>query len=117
MTELLEEQNNDPKLNKRKHKIKVENYSPHLFWDVDKTKLNLDKRKEFLVGRVLGYGLIRDWNQLVTDLGLECIVSIALNLRELDPIDLNFVSFLSGIDEKCFRSYTTIQLNRIHWVY
>jgi hypothetical protein len=115
MTELLEEQNTAPKPNKIKHKIKVENYSPHLFWDVDKTKLNLNKHKEYLVKRVLGYGKMSDWNQMKSDLGLSQITLIALQIRDLDPKGANLISLLSDIPIEKFRCYTHQQLIPGHW--
>ncbi len=84
---------------------------------MDKSKLNLNRHKEYLVKRVLGYGTMSDWNQLKADLGLDQIYKIALQVRDLDPKALSFISFLSGIDIKCFRSYNTIQSNKVHWVY
>lgn len=100
-----------------KYDLKVSNYSPHLFWDVDKRTLILDDRKTFLVGRVLDYGVMSDWKQLVKDLGLDEVGTIALNLKSLDPKSLSFMARIIGKEEKCFRSYNTIQLNKIHWVY
>lgn len=98
-------------------KLKIANYSPHLFWDVDKSKLDLNKRKAFLVNRVLDYGVMADWNQLVSDLGIDEIGRIALGLKHLDPKSLSFIAMLINKDIKCFRSYSTIQLNKVHWVY
>ena len=97
--------------------ICVSNYSPHLFWDVDKDRLDLNDRKSFLVNRVLDYGVMKDWKQLVVDLGLKEIGNIAMDLRHLDPKSLSFIALLINKDVKCFRSYNTIQSNKKHWVY
>ena len=35
-------------------------FSEHLFWDVDKNELDMDKHKEFIVERVLDYGFMAD---------------------------------------------------------
>lgn len=97
--------------------IRIENYSPHLFWDVDKNQLDLNEKKAFLVNRVLDYGLLKDWEQLRADLGLEEIGNIAVKLRHLDPKSLSFIALVTNKDQKCFRSYNTIQSNKAHWVY
>ena len=95
--------------------LHVSNYSPHLFWDVDLRKLNLNQKKAFLVNRVLDYGVMNDWRQLKSDLGLEEIGQIAVNLRDLDPRSMAFISVLTGIDIKQFRCYTLQQSNPKHW--
>jgi len=95
--------------------IKISNYSPHLFWDVDKSKLNLNKRKSFLVKRVLDYGIMSDWKQLVQDLGIEEIGHIAIHLRDLDPRSVSFIALLANYDIKDFRCYSLQQLNPKHW--
>ena len=96
-------------------KLKISNYSPHLFWDVDTTKLDLNKRKAFLVNRVLDYGVMADWKQLVKDLGLNEIGNIATNLRDLDPRAMSFISLLTDRNIKEFRCYTLQQSNPKHW--
>lgn len=95
--------------------IRIENYSPHLFWDVDKSDLNLNQHKEFLVNRVLDYGRISDWHQLKSDIGLEKIGSIAIELRDLDPRAVAFVAVVCNIDEKDFRCYSLRQSLPQHW--
>ena len=84
---------------------------------MDKKKLNLNERQGFLVNRVLDYGVMSDWKQLVDDLGLEKIGNLAMKLRHLDPKSLSFIALLINKDVKCFRSYNTIQSNKKHWVY
>lgn len=80
-------------------------------------KLKLNERKSFLVNRVLDYGVMKDWKQLVEDLGLEEIGQIAMGLKHMDPKSLSFIALLIKKDVKCFRSYSTIQSNKVHWVY
>jgi hypothetical protein len=99
------------------NKLEISNYSSHLFWDVDKSKLDLNNRKAFLVNRVLDYGVMSDWKQLVRDLGIEEIGQIALGIKHMDPKSLSFIALVLNKDIKCFRSYITIQSNKVHWVY
>lgn len=95
--------------------IRMENYSPHLFWDVDKKDLILNQYKELLVKRVLGYGTMSDRKQINLDLGLKQITLIALQIRDLDPKGANLISLLSGIPIEEFRCYTFQQLNPGRW--
>lgn len=95
--------------------LQISNYSSHLFWDVDKEKLDLNEKRAFLVNRVLDYGVMKDWRQLYADLGLEEIGQIATQLRDMDPRSMAFVALLTGIDIKKFRCYTFQQSNPPHW--
>ena len=97
------------------NKLNVANYSPHLFWDVDKNKIDLDKRKAFLVNRVLDYGVMSDWKQLVNDLGIDEIGEIAIKLRDLDPKSMSFIALLTDRKVKEFRCYTHQQSSPKHW--
>ena len=95
--------------------IQVSDYSPYLFWDVDKEKINLNEKKAFLVNRVLDYGVMQDWKQLNNDIGIKEIGRIAIKLRDMDPRSMSFVALLTGIDIKDFRCYTLQQSNPQHW--
>jgi hypothetical protein len=95
--------------------LSVSDYSSHLFWDVDKTKLDLNERKEFLMNRVLDYGLMKDWNQLRADLGLEEIGRIAKGLRSLDPRSASFIALLTGAGVKTYRCSIHQQSSPPHW--
>jgi len=67
------------------------------------------------VGRVLDYGLMEDWILLRETFGIKGIAEIALNLRELDPVSLNFIATISKIPIDKFRCYTTQQSIPRHW--
>ena len=99
----------------KSHNLRISNYSPHLFWDVDKQKLNLNKKKAFLVNRVLDYGVMSDWKQLVRDLGIEEIGRIASGLRDMDPKAMTFIALITNKDVKKFRCYTFQHSNPKHW--
>ncbi|MCC5931158.1 MAG: hypothetical protein JJU28_18060 [Cyclobacteriaceae bacterium] len=95
--------------------ISTSDYSMHLFWDVSIDNFDLNKHKELLVSRVLDYGVMADWQQLVRDLGLEQIKTITLNLRDLEPRAATFIAALTDIKIELFRCYTTQQSNPKHW--
>ena len=90
-------------------------YSPHLFWDVDRHKLDLQRNKPLIVQRVLEYGLLEDWHLLVRQLGIAQIAEVAKDLRDLDPRALSFIALLSKTPREHFRCYTTRQSIPPHW--
>ncbi|SRX52880.1 DUF6922 domain-containing protein [Aequorivita sp. CIP111184] len=80
--------------------------SEHLFWDVNKADLDFEKSKEFIIHRVLEYGLMEDWELIKEIYGLETIKQTSLLFRELDAVTLSFLSAIFDIDKKEFRCYT-----------
>lgn len=88
-----------------------------MFWDVNRDNISFSKNKEFLVARILDYGLIEDWKILHKTLGIEEIARIAVNLRDLDIKSANFVATLANIPLENFRCYTIRQSMKGHWVY
>lgn len=95
--------------------IDVNSFSPHLFWDVDASKIDLLKHKKWLVGRILEYGLLKDWKLLVETIGINDIAITAKDIRDLSPKTLFFISMLSGIPKENFRCYNTIQSQKSFW--
>ena len=81
------------------------NFSPHLFWDVPKESVDLRKYPQFIIKRVLEYGLMNDWLFIKDYYGLEKIVEIAKNFRELEPRALSYLSAISKIPRKEFKCY------------
>ncbi len=95
--------------------ITIQDFSQHLFWDVDLKTFDLEKFKIFMVERVLQYGKLQDWKNLKSFYGLETIKEISLNLRSLDAVTLSFVSTIFKIDKKEFRCYKHRQLVQNYW--
>ncbi len=58
----------------------MEQFSPHLFWDVRKEDINLDAHAQYVIQRVLEYGLLGDWNLIKSYYGLPKIVETAKGL-------------------------------------
>ncbi|MFW5805447.1 MAG: DUF6922 domain-containing protein [Bacteroidales bacterium] len=42
--------------------ISPKDFSPHLFWDVDVERLDMDKHKLYPILRVMEYGKLNDWH-------------------------------------------------------
>ncbi len=93
----------------------IKKFSKHLFWDVNRDNMTLEKSKKLIVQRVLEYGLLDDWILLKNTYGIESIAETAVTLRSLEPRALAFISNLSGIPIEKFRCYEFRLLNKIHW--
>lgn len=93
----------------------IQKFSPHLFWDIDRSKLDWEKHRAYIVERVLVYGLWSDWQQLRSRLSVTEIAELAKKFRYLNDKDLNYISTISNIPKEEFRCYTTRQLTPGHW--
>jgi len=96
--------------------ISINDFSKHLFWDIDRTKLDFEKNKRTIIQKVLDYGLINDWKMIYNYYGIDKIAKTMLNVRDLDEKSVSFISFLSKIPKEKFLCYTTKQSNLQHWV-
>ena len=45
--------------------------SPHLFWDVDQSKVDVNKHLPLIIGRVMQYGQINDWKTIQKYVGIQ----------------------------------------------
>ena len=95
--------------------ITIDDFSKHLFWDVDLDGFDFEKHKAHLIQKVLEYGLINDWNLLKKVYGLETIKDVSLNLRSLDAVTLSYLSAIFKIDKTEFRCYKHRQLFPTYW--
>lgn len=93
----------------------INQLSDHLFWDVDRDDLDMDKNFRFVLQRVLTYGLINDWLLLYKFYGVEKIAEETKKLRTLDDKSLHFIARISNSDLQEFRCYTTKQSSPKHW--
>lgn len=95
--------------------IDLKVFSPHLFWDVDKSAIDIHKNKSWFIGRVLEYGLLSDLKLIKKIYGIKEIATIASKLRDLSPKTISLLSLLSGIPKEDFRCYTTTQPQKSFW--
>ena len=98
-----------------KKEITINDFSPHLFWDVDISLFNLEENKEQLIFKVLEYGTIQDWRLLKNLYGLNVIKLVSMNLRTLDAVTLSFLVTLFKTDKTEFRCYKHKQLVQNYW--
>ena len=103
------------------HKINpdplFEKLSKHLFWDVDRSKLNFEKDAPMVVQRVLEYGMLEDWIIICDYYGVPRIAEVAMRLRTLEATALTFISTVAKVPLDQFRCYKLRPLNSQHWPY
>jgi len=88
-----------------------------IFWDSDYENINWTEKARFVIGRVLMYGTIDDWNTIKSFYGLEKIKNEMLQERYLDQKSLSFLSCIFDIPKEKFRCYTKQQSSLPHWDY
>lgn len=86
-----------------------------IFWDVDYDRINWAEKARFVIGRVVNYGTVADWQAIKSFYGLERIKQEMLQERYLDRKTLSFLSCIFGIPKEQFRCYTEQQSNLPHW--
>lgn len=96
-------------------KMEFDKLSKHLFWDLDKTKLDSQKNKKQIIQRVLDYGLLSDWKIIQNYYGIEEIAETATQIRDLGKKSMNFIATLSGKKEEDFRCCTSKPFKNKHW--
>jgi len=93
----------------------IQQFSKHLFWDVDRSTLNLETHKSYIIKQVLEYGLMNDWKLIQKHYGIKQIAQESTTYRELDKKALSFIAFLSQTPIQDFRCYNYQQSTPQHW--
>lgn len=99
----------------RTNHIKQGDFSEYLFWDIDRSTLDLERKARYVIGRVVTHGMLEDWNLIKAYYGLERIKNEMLQERYLDKKSLSFLSCIFEIPKEQFRCYTTQQSIPTHW--
>ncbi|MCF6243053.1 MAG: hypothetical protein L3J74_17145 [Bacteroidales bacterium] len=94
---------------------KIKNFSKHLFWDVNPEQLDMDKNKQFIIQRVLEYGLFEDWTIIYKYYGIDVIFYSIKDIRDLDKKAASFIASLAGKKNEDFLCYTTKQSTTMFW--
>lgn len=95
----------------------LSNFSNNLFWDIDIATINMEEHASFIVKRVLEYGTIDDWNYINSYYGISKILSLSMQLRDLEPRALSFLSVITKTPKEKFRCYILRQSSQQHWSY
>ena len=95
--------------------LQINQFSKHLFWDVNRDNLDLETNKVYIIKQVIEYGLIEDWLYIHRYYGINNIAEVTQTFRDLEPKALSFISFLSKTPLNKFKCYTWKQSAPPHW--
>ena len=93
----------------------ITDFSPHLFWDFDRSSISAVHPTAQVVQRVLEYGLLKDWMVLCALYSFDGVIQTARAVRNLDNRTLSFLVNISGIPKENFRCFSTSQSIPQHW--
>ncbi len=102
---------------KMDHNYAINEFSQTLFWDVNKSELDLTKHRRFIIERTMTHGTLSDWFLIKKIYGKELIKSECLKIRYLDKQTLAFCAAYFNVPIQNFRCYTLRQSNPAHWDY
>lgn len=76
-----------------------------IFWDTQYDSIHWEKNASYVVDRVLHYGTLRDWHEVLAYYGSDRVKDIALNMRNMDKRVLNYCSVFFNTPKEQFRCY------------
>ena len=84
----------------------INHFRKILFWDVNPKKLDIEKSADFIIGRVLDFGNLKEWRTIKQLYGEEKIRKVAKGHVFTDPRSANFWAIILSIpvnQMKCTR--------------
>lgn len=97
---------------KRKHNI-----SKLPFWDVDFDKIDFDKDKTFVIGKVMNYGGLNDFKAVIDYYGKKTIKEEIVKATDLSKETISFMCFYFKLKKEDFVCYNRRQLMPQLWNY
>jgi len=94
---------------------KISDLSPHLFWDVEISKLDWTSDISYIVEKTLMYGMLKDWKIINAVYGGGKIKDVSLNIRSMDDVTLSFLCAIYQLKEEDFRCYNYRQFHPNFW--
>ncbi len=88
---------------------------PALFWDVDVSKIDLQKHQAAVIERILMRGRLEEYRAMMRFYGKDTVRKVVLNARYLDKTTLSFCSTIFDLPVTEFRCYKLAQSNPGHW--
>lgn len=88
-----------------------------IFWDTRYESIDWIQNAPYVIDRVLHYGTLNDWRQIVAFYGREKVKRIVLNLRYLDKRALSFCAAYFQTPKEQFRCFNTEPSIREQWSY
>ena len=90
--------------------------SSEIFWDVNVSGIDFAKRARFVINRVMQYGTLNDWEQIVAFYGLEKIGQEMMQEPDLDPRSQAFLSIILDLPKEKFQCFKKIKMPQAPWV-
>jgi hypothetical protein len=98
--------NNDILYKKSQKKAEMlKELSPHLFWNIDVSKLDIKKNKKTIIERIIEYGLDNDEIILWKLYNYFTIKKVAVNMDSLPYLRIKYYSFVLNLKENKFKCY------------
>lgn len=95
----------------------ISKFSQHLFWDTPLENIDCYEHRAFIVERVMGYGLINDWEVLKQLYTKEELRTFVTDIRVLDDFSIAFLSLVLDLPKESFRCYIEKQSRPSFWHY
>jgi len=95
----------------------LKQYSPYLFWDVNRDNLDMDRSARYIIDRVLSHGLWEDWVRTREYYGLDKIREITMQFRVMTRDALSYIATVTNTPQTQFRCYENIHSPNAHWEY
>ncbi len=92
---------------------KISDLSAHLFWDVNRNNLSIEKSSHYIIERVASLGSLEDWLLIRKIYGEDKVKEVILNMRYLDEKSLYFYATIFNISLEKFKCYTLRKVKSI----
>ncbi|GAB4029009.1 DUF6922 domain-containing protein [Spirosoma gilvum] len=93
------------------------NLSPTAFWDVDMQKLDYEVNAQFIIEKVMNYGLWADILEILHYYGHERVKAEVIQAAYLKKKTLSFCCAIFALSPQQFRCYTRQQSSQQPWNY
>jgi hypothetical protein len=91
--------------------------SRNIFWDTRYESIQWDKNGPYVIDRVLHYGTLKDWKQVLEYYGSPKVRRIVINLRHMDKRVLSYCSIFFNLPKDQFRCYNIEPSLKKQWDY
>lgn len=91
------------------------NLNPSLFWDTNPQNLDYEAHARYIIARVVQFGTLDEWRQVIAFYGKERIGIEMQNERDLDIKTLHFLSCTLNIPLENFRALSHLKSSSGNW--
>jgi len=98
---------------------KLPKFLKQYFWDVDFEKLDLNKRRQYILGRILEHGNQQAVAWMKKNFSRDEVADVLFHFRSVSPKSANFWAVVFSIDKRkvlCLQKHY-LEIRRMHWPY